>query len=108
MIQRNTNYSIKIKHDYLINHTNMGYLGALPRGNSFRDDSLHYTHDSLQYYYILEEQRKIRIKKPLPIYVRYYTAYADSNGLKLYIDIYKKDEEMMKLIYDRKINSIAQ
>ena len=36
MIQRNTNYSIKIKHDYLINHTNMGYLGALPRGNSFR------------------------------------------------------------------------
>ena len=34
MIQRNTNYSIKIKHDYLINHTNMGYLGALPRGNS--------------------------------------------------------------------------
>ena len=73
-----------------------------------RDDSLHYTHDSLQYYYILEEQRKIRIKKPLPIYVRYYTAYADSNGLKLYIDIYKKDEEMMKLIYDRKINSIAQ
>ena len=38
MIQRNTNYSIKIKHDYLINHTNMGYLGALPRGNSLFGD----------------------------------------------------------------------
>lgn len=64
-----------------------------------RDDSLHYTHDSLQIYFAKQEQRKINLRKPLPIYVRYYTAHADSNGLKLYIDVYRKDEEMMKLIY---------
>ena len=64
-----------------------------------RDDSLHYTHDSLQVYFAKQEQRKIKIKKPLPIYVRYYTANADSTGLKLYIDVYRKDEEMMNLIY---------
>lgn len=64
-----------------------------------RDDSVHYTHDSLQVYFAKQEQRKIKIKKPLPIYTRYYTAYADSLGLKLYIDVYRKDEEMMKLIY---------
>jgi murein L,D-transpeptidase YcbB/YkuD len=64
-----------------------------------RDDSVHYTHDSLQLYFTKHEQRKIRLIKPLPIYTRYYTSHADSTGLKLYIDVYKKDEEMMKLIY---------
>ena len=66
-----------------------------------RDDSLHYTHDSLQVYFAKQEQRKIKLKKPLPIYTRYYTAQADSTGLKLYIDVYRKDEEMMKLIYSK-------
>lgn len=64
-----------------------------------RDDSVHYTHDSLQLYFAKQEQRKLALKKPLPIYTRYYTAHADSTGLKLYIDVYRKDEEMMKLIY---------
>lgn len=64
-----------------------------------RDDSLHYTHDSLQLYFGKQEQRKLKLKKPIPIYTRYYTAHADSTGLKLYIDVYRKDEEMMKLIY---------
>lgn len=67
-----------------------------------RDDSLHYTHDSLQVYFSKQEQRKLKLKKPLPIYTRYYTAHADSNGLKLYIDVYRKDEEMMNLIYNKK------
>lgn len=64
-----------------------------------RDDSLHYTHDSLQVYFGKKEQKKIQLRKTLPIYTRYFTAHADSNGLKLYIDVYRKDEAMMKLIY---------
>lgn len=64
-----------------------------------RDDSVHYTHDSLQVYFAKQEQRKIKLRKALPIYTRYYTAQADSLGLKLYIDVYRKDEEMMNLIY---------
>ena len=66
-----------------------------------RDDSVHYTHDSLQLYFVKQEQRKIKLKKTLPIYTRYYTAHADSTGLKLYIDVYRKDEEMMNLIYKK-------
>lgn len=66
-----------------------------------RDDSLHYTHDSLQVYFAKQEQRKLKLIKPLPIYTRYYTAHADSNGLKIYLDVYRKDEEMMKLIYKK-------
>lgn len=65
-----------------------------------RDDSLNYTHDSLQLYFITEVQRKIKLKKPLPIYTRYYTAHADSLGLKIYLDVYRKDEALMKLIYN--------
>ncbi len=64
-----------------------------------RDDSVHYTHDSLQVYFVKQEQKKIKLKKALPIYTRYYTAHADSTGLKLYIDVYRKDEDMMNLIY---------
>ncbi len=64
-----------------------------------RDDSLHYTHDSLQQYFSIQQQRKINLKNRLPIYTRYYTAHADSTGLKLYLDIYRKDEELMKLLY---------
>jgi murein L,D-transpeptidase YcbB/YkuD len=67
-----------------------------------RDDSVHYTHDSLQVYFDKQEQKKIKLRKALPIFTRYYTAHADSNGLKLYIDVYRKDEDMMKLIYSKK------
>jgi murein L,D-transpeptidase YcbB/YkuD len=67
-----------------------------------RDDSVHYTHDSLQVYFAKQEQKKIRLKKALPIFTRYYTAHADSTGLTLYIDVYRKDEDMMNLIYKNK------
>jgi murein L,D-transpeptidase YcbB/YkuD len=39
------------------------------------------------------------LKNPLPILIRYFTAEADSNGLKLYIDIYNKDEPILKMLY---------
>jgi len=67
-----------------------------------RDDSVHYTHDSLQVYFAKQEQKKLKLKKALPIFTRYYTAHADSTGLKLYIDVYRKDEDMMNLIYNKK------
>lgn len=64
-----------------------------------RDDSLHYRADSLTLYFSRQEQRKIKLKNRLPIYTRYYTAEADSTGLRLYIDIYRKDEELINMIY---------
>lgn len=64
-----------------------------------RDDSLHYTKDSLTKYFVTPVQKKISLKNPLPILIRYFTAEADSNGLKLYIDIYNKDEPILKMLY---------
>lgn len=63
-----------------------------------RDDSLHYTHDSLQLYFNQPIQRKLKLKKPMPIFVRYYSAWADSTGLKLYLDVYHKDEKLIELL----------
>jgi len=64
-----------------------------------RDDSLRFTKDSLNKYFVTPVQKKISLKNPLPILIRYYTAEVDSNGLKLYIDIYNKDEPILKMLY---------
>ena len=63
MIQRNTNYSIKIKHDYLINHTNMGYLGALPRGNSFRTKNYLNIMGKCCHYMQIDKQKRLQLEE---------------------------------------------
>ncbi|MGZ4042062.1 MAG: L,D-transpeptidase family protein [Bacteroidia bacterium] len=70
-----------------------------------RDDTLKIPYDTLNAYFGRQEQRQINLRKPLPIYVRYYTALVDSEQkLNLYLDIYRKDEHMMNLLYSRKKN----
>lgn len=65
-----------------------------------RDDSLRYRPDSLLEYFLKQEQKKITIRKPLPIFVRYYSAEVDSAGkLQLYVDIYRRDEKLMRMAY---------
>ncbi len=67
-----------------------------------RDDTLKLPYDTLDRYFATPEQRKIPIKKNFPIYVKYYTCTADTAGLHVYIDIYKRDEQLMKVVYGRK------
>lgn len=65
-----------------------------------RDDTLRIPYDTLMDYFLTPTQRQISIRKPVPIFTKYYTAIAtDSTGLSLYIDIYKQDEKMMKMLY---------
>jgi murein L,D-transpeptidase YcbB/YkuD len=65
-----------------------------------RDDTLKLPYDTLNVYFARQKQEKINMRKPLPIYVRYYTASADSElHLNINIDIYRHDEKMMKMIY---------
>jgi murein L,D-transpeptidase YcbB/YkuD len=65
-----------------------------------RDDTLKIPYDTLNAYFARQEQRQINLRKPLPIYVRYFTASADSNlTLHLNLDIYKKDRQMIKMLY---------
>jgi len=67
-----------------------------------RDDTLKLPYDTLMAYFATPIQRQINIKKPVPIFVKYYSAIADTGGLHLFIDIYRKDEKMMALVYKNK------
>lgn len=65
-----------------------------------RDDSLRYRPDSLQVYLDKRERKQISLKKPLKIYVKYYTCEADTLGnIMFYTDIYRKDEQIRKALY---------
>ncbi len=66
-----------------------------------REDTLKLPYDTLTRYFNTPEQRKINLRKPPPIYIRYYTCMADSSGLHFYIDIYKRDELMSNFLYKK-------
>ncbi len=65
-----------------------------------RLDSVKYPVDSLLTDIMKEKQKQINIKKPLPIYTKYFTALVDDSGtLNLFMDIYRRDEGMEKVLY---------
>jgi L,D-transpeptidase YcbB len=68
-----------------------------------RDDTLTLPYDTLLNWMATPVQHKIDMKKKFTIYTKYYTAVADTTGnLKVYLDIYRKDEKMMKMVYREK------
>jgi murein L,D-transpeptidase YcbB/YkuD len=66
-----------------------------------RDDTLKIPYDTLDAWLATPEQQKINLKKQIPIYVKYFSSVADSTGLHRYIDIYRKDEQMQKMLYKK-------
>lgn len=68
-----------------------------------RDDTLKIPIDTLDSYLATPLQRQIDMKKKFPIYTKYFTATADTTGnLQFFLDIYRKDEKMMEMIYRKK------
>lgn len=67
-----------------------------------REDTVKTPYDTLATYFATPLQRQMNLIKTVPIYIRYYTSVADCTGLKCYIDIYRKDEKMAKLVYNEK------
>ncbi len=67
-----------------------------------RDDTLKLPYDTLDKWLATPEQQKINLRKQMPIYVKYFSTLADdSTGLHRYIDVYRKDDEMVKLLYKK-------
>lgn len=65
-----------------------------------RDDEKNYPLDSLKMDFLKEEQKYVYIKHPIPIYINYFTTEVDDNDeLFFFIDVYKKDEKMLKSLY---------
>ncbi|MES2592920.1 MAG: L,D-transpeptidase family protein [Bacteroidota bacterium] len=64
-----------------------------------RDDSVNYPIDSLKMDFLKEEQKYVYIKKPIAIYINYFTAEVDEfNDLFFFMDVYKRDEKMLKAL----------
>jgi len=67
-----------------------------------REDTLKIPYDTLNAYFARPIQQQINLRKPLQLYVRYYTAYVDDeNKLQKFIDIYHNNEAMMKMVYKK-------
>jgi murein L,D-transpeptidase YcbB/YkuD len=67
-----------------------------------RDDSVKYPKDTFDVWVQQDTQRKINLRKPLPIHVRYFTCEVDTEGVvELHTDIYLRDERMIKVLYTR-------
>jgi murein L,D-transpeptidase YcbB/YkuD len=67
-----------------------------------RDDTLKLPYDTLDKWLATPEQQKINLRKPMPIFVKYFSTIADSTGLHRYIDVYRKDEQMWRMLYSNK------
>jgi murein L,D-transpeptidase YcbB/YkuD len=66
-----------------------------------RDDSVKYPKDTFDVWVQQDTQRRINLRKPLPIHVRYFTCAVDTDGVvELHTDIYLRDERMMKVLYN--------
>lgn len=64
-----------------------------------RDDSMNYPFDSLKMDFLKEEQKYVYIKKPISIYINYFTAEVNEfNDLFFFMDVYKRDEKMLKAL----------
>jgi murein L,D-transpeptidase YcbB/YkuD len=65
-----------------------------------RDDSVNYPLDTLKMDLLKEEQKYVYIKHPIPIYINYFTTeVGENNELFFFMDVYKKDEKMLKSLY---------
>ncbi len=65
-----------------------------------RDDSVKYPKDTFDVWVKQDVQRKINLRKPLPIHVRYFTCVIDTDGVvELHTDVYLRDERMVKVLY---------
>ncbi len=64
-----------------------------------RDDSINYPLDSLKMDLLKEEQKYVYIKHPIAIYINYFTTEVEENNeLFFFIDVYKRDEKMLKAL----------
>ncbi|MDF2437434.1 MAG: ErfK/YbiS/YcfS/YnhG family protein [Bacteroidota bacterium] len=68
-----------------------------------RDDSVRYPVDSLNVDLSKEEQKQINLRKPIPIYINYFTVEVDEYmEIHYFNDIYGRDEKMLRALLKKK------
>ena len=77
-----------------------------------REDSLKIKPDSLTLYLEKRVRKQIAVRKPIPIFIKYFTCEPDPEGkITFFTDIYKKDKEFHKVLYreeDKRLKSRPQ
>ena len=64
------------------------------------DDSIKIPRDTFDLWSMTHKQKRINLRKTLPIHVRYFTCDVDANGaVALHADIYSRDNRMRNVIY---------
>ncbi len=56
-----------------------------------RDDNVYVTADDVDQYISLQQRIEIRVRKPLPLFIQYFTCEFNNGILHYYNDIYQKD-----------------
>jgi L,D-transpeptidase YcbB len=59
-----------------------------------KDDSIYITPDDLDQYLSLQQRYKIKVVKPIPLFIQYFTCEPKKGRLLFYTDVYKKDSLM--------------
>lgn len=67
-----------------------------------REDSVKYPVDSLLVDLDMEKQKYIYMRRPIPVYIDYFTAEVNDRGeLFFFIDVYGRDDKMKKALFTK-------
>ena len=64
-------------------------------------DTTKIPHDSLNTLIRIQKQKQINLTRPVPIFVKYYSVVGTEEGAVVYFDIYRRDEEIGKVLFRR-------
>jgi L,D-transpeptidase YcbB len=63
-----------------------------------RNDSLYNPPGLLDSYFARQQKKEIHLLAPMPLYIRYFTAWQQGDSLVFYPDLYRKDEKMIRAL----------
>jgi murein L,D-transpeptidase YcbB/YkuD len=64
-----------------------------------KDDHVYVSPEDLDQYLALKQRTEVRILKPIPLFIEYFTCENKGGTIQFYEDIYKKDDVLIKALY---------
>ena len=63
-----------------------------------KNDTIYSNPLLLEQYFRLKKRTEISVIQPIPIYVRYFTAWEESGKIVYYPDVYNKDRQLVSQV----------
>jgi murein L,D-transpeptidase YcbB/YkuD len=64
-----------------------------------KDDNVYVSPEDLDQYLTLHQRVEVKIVKPIPLFIEYFTCEYKNGKVNFYQDIYKKDEQLINALY---------